>query len=183
MMKVTERELILGVATLACVVLGGTWYGVNGKVAEWKSRKGEILRLRDQITRHQAAIKMQDEWADELHGLEQELRVFDTGQRSVSPELMKTVNSIADKYELKISKTNPQAEKPTGDLFELGINCTWQGKLDAVVGFLTELQQQGVRYNIRTLNIKPVGQNTGQLQGNMIIDCAFTRKAGASGQD
>jgi hypothetical protein len=149
---------------------------VNGKVAEWKSRKGEIEHLNDQITRHEAAIRMQDEWVGELHILEKELRVFETDQRSVSPELMKTVNEIADEYELKISKSNPQAEKPTGNLFELGINCTWQGRLDALVGFLTELQQQGVRYNVRSLNIKPVGQNTGQLQGNMIIDCAFTRK-------
>ncbi len=176
-MKITERELMLGIATMACVVLGGTWLGVNGKVGEWKSKKLEITQLKEQIARHQAAIRMQDNWVDELQHLEKDLRVFDTSQRSVSPELMKIVNSIADRYELVISKTNPLGEKPTGDLFELGINCTWQGKLDAMVGFLTELQQQGVRYNVRTLNIKPMGKNTGKLQGNMVIDCAFTRKA------
>jgi len=175
-MKITERELILGVATLACVVFGGTWYGIDGKVAQWKARKSEIGRLREQITMHEAAIRMQEEWTDELRELEKDLRVFDKNQRSVSPDLMKTVNAIADKHELKITKSNPQQEKPTGDLFELGISCTWQGKIDAMVGFLTELQQQGVRYNVRTLNVRPVGQNYASLQGNMIIDCAFTRK-------
>jgi Tfp pilus assembly protein PilO len=175
-MKITDRELVLGIATMACVLFGGTWFAVNGKAAEWKTKKTEIFRLREQISRHQAAIRMQDEWLDELHELEKKLRVFDTGQRSVSPDLMKTIDIIANEHELNITKTNPQAERPTGDLFEMSLNCTWQGELDAVVGFLTKLQQQGVRYNVRTLNIKPLGKNTGKLQGNMVIDCAFTRR-------
>jgi len=182
-MKISDRELVLGMATMACVLFGGTWFVINGKVAEWKSQKTEIYRLREQISRHQAAIRMQDDWLDELQELEQELRVFDLDQRSVSPELMKTIDLIAAKHALNISKTNPQKEQPTGDLFELGINCTWQGDLESVVGFLTELQQQGVRYNVRNLNIKPVGNNTGKLQGNMVIDCAFTRRADATGED
>jgi Tfp pilus assembly protein PilO len=182
-MKITDRELVLGIATMACVLFGGTWFAVNGKVAEWKTKKTEIVRLREQISRHEAAIRMQDDWLDELHELEKELRVFDTKQRSVSPDLMKTIDIIAEKYKLNITKTNPQAERPTDDLFEMSLNCTWQGELDAVVGFLTELQQQGVRYNIRTLNIKPLGQNTGKLQGNMVIDCAFTRRNTAAEQE
>ena len=182
-MKISDRELVLGVATIACVLFGGTWFGVNGKVDEWKAKKTEIFRLREQISRHQTAIRMQDDWLDELHNLEKDLRIFDTEQRSVSPELMKTIDIIAVKYELKISKTNPQGEQPTGDLFELGLNCTWQGELVAVVDFLTELQQQGVRYNVRTLNIKPAGRNTGKLQGNMVIDCAFTRRPGVDDKD
>lgn len=182
-MKISEREMMLGVATLALILFGGTWYAVNGKVAEWKARKTEIFQLQKQISRHQAAIRMQDDWVGELRELEKDLRVFDTTQRSVSPDLMKTIDAISDKYELDISKTNPQQEKPTGNLLEMGINCTWNGKLDAVVGFLADLQQQGVRYNVRSLNIKPLGKNTGKLQGNMIIDCAYTRKAGSSGKE
>jgi len=178
-MKISDRELILGVATMACVLFGGTWFAANGKIDEWKAKKTEIGLLREQISRHQAAIRMQDAWAEELQELEKELRIFDTNQRSVSPDLMKTIDIVAAKYELKISKQNPQNERPTGDLFELGLNCTWQGELSAMVGFLTELQQQGVRYNVRTLNIKPMGKNDGALQGNMVIDCAFTRRPNA----
>lgn len=182
-MKITDRELVLGVATMACVLFGGTWLAVDGKVDEWKTRKTEIKSLREKISRHETAIRMQDEWVGELHELEQDLRIFDVDERSVSPDLMKTINTIADKYELNITKSNPQNEKPTGDLFELGINCTWQGNLAALVGFLTELQQQGERYNVRTLNIKPMGRNTGNLQGNMVIDCAFTRRPIGSAED
>ena len=182
-MKITDRELVLGIATMACVLFGGTWFALNGKVEQWKSKKTEIFRLREQISRHEAAIRMQDDWVDDLRELEKNLRAFDTDQRSVSPDLMKTIDIISEKYELNITKTNPMGEKPTGDLFELGLNCTWQGDLSALVGFLTELQQQGVRYDVRTLNIKPLGQNTGKLQGNMVIDCAFTRRPGAADEE
>ena len=88
---------------------------------------------------------------------------------------MKTIKTISDKYGLDITRNQPYAEKPTGDLFELGINCTWQGTLDAIVGFLAELQQQGVSYDVRQLNVTPLGRNTGRLKGNMVIHCAYTR--------
>lgn len=175
-MKITQREMTLGVVTLACVLVGATWYGVDKKTEEWKAKKTQIEKLRQQISLNQNAIKMQDTWMDELNVLQQDLRVFDDDERSASPELMKTIKAISDTHELDITRSQPYAEKPTGDLFELGINCTWQGTLEAVVGFLADLQQQGVRYDIRTLNIQPVGKNSGQLKGNMVINCAYTRK-------
>ena len=101
-------------------------------------------------------------------------------QRNASPELMKTIKAISANHDLDITRSQPHAEKPTGDLFELGINCTWQGTLDAMVGFLAELQQQGVNYDVRQLNVTPVGKNTGKLKGNMVIHCAYTRKAKAA---
>ncbi|MBN2163428.1 MAG: hypothetical protein JXR25_10780 [Pontiellaceae bacterium] len=176
-MKISQREMVLGVATLAVLLIGGSWYAINGKLAAWKAMKPEMARLQNEIVRHEAAIKMQGSWEGDLEELQKDLLVYDTGQRSVSPELMKTINAISNKHELEITRTNPYAEKPTGNLFELGINCTWQGSLDALVGFLTELQQQGIRYDVRTLNIQPMGKNTGKLKGNMIIDCAYTRQA------
>jgi Tfp pilus assembly protein PilO len=175
-MKISEREMILGVATLACVLVGVTWYTANGKVAEWKEKKDEIASVQRQIREHKAAISKQDDWSGELALLEQELLAFDINQRSVSPELMKTINTLADKYALQITRTTPSGEKPTGDLYELSINCQWQGRLESLVAFLADLQQEGIRYDVRTLNILPRGNNTGLLSGSMIIDCAFTRR-------
>jgi hypothetical protein len=88
---------------------------------------------------------------------------------------MKIIKEISVRYGLDITRNQPYSEKPTGDLFELGINCTWQGSLDAIVGFLTDLQQQGVNYDVRQLNVSPAGRNSGNLKGNMVIHCAYTR--------
>ena len=175
-MKISKREMTLGILTLAALLGGATWYIVSSKVETWKGKATEIEKLEQQIRHHQTAIKMQNEWLGELTELQSQLPVFDTQNRSVSPELMKTIKALASKHGIAILRSNPRAEKPTGDLFELGINCTWEGSLDAMVGFLTDLQQQGVRYDARTLSVVPVGKNTGKLKGNMVIQCAFTRK-------
>ena len=37
------------------------------------------------------------------------------------------------------------------------------------------MQQKGVQYDIRTLNISPEGKNTGRLKGNMVIHCAYIK--------
>ena len=181
-MKITQREMILGAVALACVLVGTTWYAVDKKAGAWKSKKAQIENLQQKIRLHQNAIKMQDNWMDELELLQQDLRVFDDDQRSVSPQLMKTIKAISSEHELEITRSQPYGEKLTGNLFELGINCTWQGTLDALVGFLADLQQQGVRYDVRTLNIQPVGKNSGKLKGNMVINCAYTRQAAPDGE-
>jgi hypothetical protein len=175
-MKISQREMILGVATLACVLGGITWYIIDSKANTWKMNKVAIKKIEQQIRLDQTRIKMQDEWLEELGKLQEDLRVFDTQQRSVAPELMKTIKSISNRHGLDITRSQPRSEKPTGDLFELSINCTWEGELDSLVGFLADLQQQGVRYDVRNLNISPAGKNTNRLKGNMVINCAYTRK-------
>ncbi|MDH3981362.1 MAG: type II secretion system protein M [Kiritimatiellaceae bacterium] len=175
-MKISQREMVLGVVTLTAILAGATWYLVNQKIDIHKANKIQIEQLKQQARLDNRRIKMQDEWIAELNELQKDLRVFDTNLKNPSPELMKTINAVAQKYNLDINRNQPRGEKPTGDLFELSINCTWEGKLEAMVDFLTDLQQQGVRYDVRSLNITPVGKNSGRLKGNMLINCAYMRK-------
>jgi Tfp pilus assembly protein PilO len=175
-MKISQREMILGVTTLAAVLVGLTWVIVDSKTETYKAKKIEIENLKAQIRLDERRIKMQEEWITELNELQKDLRVFDIKQKSVAPDLMKTIKSISSKHGLNINRYQPYAEKPTSDLFELGINCSWEGKLEAMVGFLTDLQQQGVRYDVRSLNVTPAGKNSGNLKVNMVINCAYTRK-------
>ncbi len=175
-MKISHREMRLGTTTLAIILFGYTWYTVDNKTDAWKSKKNEIEQLKAQIRLDQRRISMQEEWMAELNELQKDLRVFDSKKTSVAPDLMKTIKIISNKNNLDITRSQPYPEKLTGDLFELGINCTWEGNLSAIVGFLTDLQQQSVRYDIRSLNITPLGKNTGKLKGNMVINCAYTKK-------
>ncbi len=175
-MKISQREMVLGAVTLSAVLIGITWYMVDSHTEQYKAKKIEITNLRAQVRLDERRITMQEEWMAELNELQKDLRVFDSNKKSVAPELMKTIKGISSRHGLDINRSQPYAEKPTDDLFELGINCTWEGKLEAVVGFLTDLQQQGVRYDVRSLNVTPVGKNTGKLKGNMVINCAYTKK-------
>jgi len=175
-MKISQREMGIGVLTLAIVLATFTWYIVDGKLADWHGLAQQATQTKQQIHRYQTAIRMHQKWTDDLNKLQSQLRVFKPSQRSVSPDLMKTIKSISSKHGLDITRSQPYAEKPTGDLFEMGINCSWQGSLEALVGFLAELQQQGVRYDVRQLQITPQGKGTTNLKGSMLIHCAYTRK-------
>ncbi|MEE9369307.1 MAG: GspMb/PilO family protein [Pontiella sp.] len=179
-MKISQREMILGVGTLAAVLIGLSIYMVDSKSDAYQAKQTEIENLQAQIRLDERRIRMQEEWIAELNELQKDLRVFDSKQQSVAPELMKTIKGISSKHGFDITRSQPHPEKPTGDLVELGINCTWVGKLPAIVGFLTELQQQGVRYDVTSLNITPAGKNTGSLKGNIVINCAYTKKPNAS---
>lgn len=175
-MKISKREMTLGVLTLTAVLIGSTWYIVDNKTSQWKNKAKEITHLKQQLVYYKNAITMQDNWLDELDELESQLPIFDAEKRSVAPILMETVKQIAARHQVLIPKSNPRTEKPTEDLFELGISCSWEGTLEAITHFLSDLQKQGVRYNIQSLTIKPVGKNSGKLTGNMLINCAYTRQ-------
>lgn len=181
-MKISQRETTLGILTLTAVLAGAAWYIVDNKTDDWKAKATQIEKLEQQISLHQKAIQMQENWLDELNELQAKLPIFDIQKRSVSPELVKAIKAIAKKHDVTISKNTPRAEKSTDNLFELGINCTWEGTLKAMVHFLGDLQKQGLRYDVRTLTVSPVGKNTGKLKGNMVIHCAFTRKPSAPGK-
>ena len=114
-MKISQREMMLGVVTRACVLAGTTWYAVDKKTEAWKSKKTQIESLRQQIRLNQNAIKMQDSWMGELDLLQQDLRIFDDDQRSVAPQLMKTIKAISSEHELEITRSQPYGEKPTGN--------------------------------------------------------------------
>lgn len=176
-MKISQREMVLAIATLAAVLGGLTWYVVDNKAQEWKTKANEMAKIEQQISLHQNAIKMQDNWMDELNGLQQDLRIFPPEQKSVAPDLSKTIKGISSTHGLDITRTQPYNEKQIDDLYEIGINCTWEGTLESLVHFLTEIQQQGVRYDVRQLNVTPVGKNTGRLKGNMVVHCVYTRRA------
>ena len=175
-MKITQREMFLGLAAMTAILGGSIWYVADKNFNEWKLKATQIEDTQGSIRKNKTAIKMQATWMDELTQLQSELPTFDLQKKSVSPELVKIIKAVADTYQLDITRTQPFAEKATGDLFELGINCTWEGSLEAMVQFLTDIQQQGVRYDVRSLNVKPLGKNSGKLTGNMVIHCAYTRK-------
>ena len=175
-MKISQREITLGVATFAALLIGLTWYIVDHKADNWKSKANEIVKLEQQASLYKNAIKMQESWMGDLETLQEDLRVFEANGRTVSPELMKTIKGISSTHGLDITRTQPYEEKQIGDLYEIGINCTWEGTLDSMVHFLAEIQQQGVRYDVRQLNVSPVGKNTGRLKGNMVIHCVYTRR-------
>jgi len=175
-MKLNQRETTLLILTLATILLGGTWYIVKDKMAAFEAMKQEKIQLQRNIDFSLQTIKRQKQWVERLNKLQSKLRIFSTTQHSVAPQLVRQIKSYALRHGVTIINTTPRKEKTIGDLYELGINCSWEGSQKQLVDFLFELQKNNIRYDVRDLKIKAKGKNTGQLSGNMVVYCAFIRK-------
>lgn len=173
-MKISRREMIIGVATLFTVLFGVT-YGLGGsKIEEQRKMAEDKTRLLRQIKLHQRILEEKESWRGRLEELQAQLPVYD--QRvSVNGEILKSIKRVADQHKLDLTKSRTDPEKAIGNLFELSVVCEWEGELDALVHFLYAVNEQGLRFDIRELTIRPDAKRAGIIRGSIIIDCAYRR--------
>jgi len=179
-MKISNRELILTLATVAVLLFGFTYWMAGSKITEQREMASEKIRLRRQIELHKRILAEKENWIGKLNELQAQLPVY--GRKvSVNVDLPKAIKRIADRHRLNLPLTQPEGENQIDSLYELSVRCEWQGSLDSVVHFLYDLHAQGIRFDIRQINIKPVAKQEGMLKGSMMINCAYRRdEAGES---
>ena len=174
-MKISEREMWLILITYVSIMIFFLFIYINNKNEDYKNNEIEINSINSKILSNNKFINMNSIWENELIILEKKLKKFEKNEKSVSPQLMQEIKKIASSNGVNITRNQPFDEKPIGDLFEIGINCTWNSNLESLILFLAELQKNNLRYNIKTINIMPDTKDS-KLKGNMIIECAFMKK-------
>lgn len=174
-MKISTREMWLILTTYISILLFFIIIYINKKNEAYKINEIEINSLNSKIISNNKFINMNKMFEDELMILEKNIMKFDKNEKSVSPKLMQEIKKIASKNGVSITRNQPFDEKPIGDLFEIGINCTWNSNLKSLISFLAELQKNNQRYKVKTINIMPDAKDS-QLKGNMIIECAYMKK-------
>ena len=173
-MKMSKREIIIGMVTLAMVLFGFTYWMAGSKISEQREMASEKTHLRRQIKLHKRILKEKKNWIGRLEALQSALTVYDR-RTSVSVMLSKEIKRMADDHGLDLTRTQPGDEKKIGSLHELNVYCEWLGDLDAVVHFLYALHSQGIRFDVHQISIKPVAKQEGMLKGSMNINCAYRR--------
>ena len=174
-MNLSRRETTIAVLTLA-LLLGGVTYWLSGtKISEQRRLAEEQERLLRQIQLHKRILNEQNSWTSRLEELQAQLPVYDE-KISITAELMKEIKRMADKHRIDLLRTQPYREEQIGSLFELGVSCNWEGNLDGLVHFLYELNSQGLRFDVRQINITPDPNRESILKGSMIIDCAYRKR-------
>ena len=98
----------------------------------------------------------------------------------VTAELLRTIEGIAARTQLTLVRRESEKEKTAGEVFEVAINCTWNGNLESITRFMYEVQSQSVLLDIRQLSITPA-RTGGGLSGTFSVACAYTRAKSASG--
>ncbi len=173
-MSLSTRELSLGWITMVTILLGATYYFGQPMTQEWKNS----LRARDALDQRQRdaerLLRGRSGIDERLAELRKQLPQYPQGQ-DVTAEQMRTLDRTAQQNNLVLLRREPEKERNIGDLYELSINCTWEGDLDAVVRFLYALQTQGAILDVRQLTMSPGQGGAGRLKGNFTVDCAYAR--------
>jgi hypothetical protein len=177
-MKISKREGILGLVTLAAVLFTVTVWLADSRLAEQRRMRDDKERLLREIKLHQRILAEKDNWAVRLQELQKQVPVY-SEKSSVSSEMLKLISSMANGHSLDLIRTQPYREEQVGSLYELGVNCDWEGTLDSLVRFLYDLQQQGLRFDVRQLTAQPHAQRDQILKGSMTIDCAYRKEPAA----
>lgn len=180
-MKISTRELVLGWLTMVTVLLGITYWLGLPKADEWKNaiKAGDALELRKKEAQH--LIGGREDINQRFDVLRQSLPKHPAG-KDVTAELLITLERTAQQHGLVLLRREPEQERSVGDLYEVAINCTWEGELDALTHFLYALQVQGAILDIRQLSATPGPGGPGRLKGNFTVDCAYSRESSAPPQ-
>ena len=73
------------------------------------------------------------------------------------------------------------AEKETlrGNMYEVAVNCKWEGKLESLTRFLFDLQKEDVILDVSQLNVSPNEKKV--LRGGFTVYCSYSRIPTAGG--
>jgi Tfp pilus assembly protein PilO len=173
-MKFSTRELSLAWVTMVVIVLGLTYWFGRSKAQAWRSagQAREALTLRKRAA--ERLLKDQPEVNASLETLRKQLPQYPAG-KDVTAEILMTLERTAQEQGLTLLRRMPDKEKNVGDLYEVAIDCTWEGELGAIAHFLYALQVQGAILDVSQLTVSPGQGGPGRLKGNFTVNYAYTR--------
>ena len=174
-MNVSQRELTMGMVTLALVVLGGTYMLGRPMLQKWGAAGAIRQRMAEENKFSTRLINQREDAVKHLDELRGTLPKYRPDQ-PVTAELLKLIKKTADENQLVLSRLEPDKESQVGDLSEVAIDCQWDGSLEALTHFLYAVQVQGAILDIRQLNVSPMQGAAGRLKGNFSVFCAFSRQ-------
>ena len=175
-MRISTRELMLAWLTLVVVVLALSWYTGRRK---WDA----FQQAREQSSGLAARMEHDERLLDERAALMQRLQTLrdqlpsHPAKLDVTSELLRSLEQTANKNVLVLKTRSAGNESVSSNqLYEISIKCDWEGTLETLVPFLFDIQEQGVRYDIRELRVVPSRGEKERLNGNFILDCAYSRQ-------
>jgi Tfp pilus assembly protein PilO len=177
--SISSRELNLAWFAAVAVVLALTYFFGESKLAAWREVAKESGTYGSRILVAQRMLDQRDEWNQRLdqHRAELPLHPLD---KDVTTELIKTIERMAQENGLVLLRRDSDPERSVGSLYEVAINCTWEGTLEQLIGFLYAVQIKGAILDIQQLQVTPVSGHPGRLKGSFTVDCAYTRGAAGS---
>lgn len=174
-MKMSSREIILAWLTCLAIIGGVTFWFIEPRLRTLRDMSRRITIAERKIERDQNLLNTRQEWNQRLTELRKTLTKYPQ-DKDLTAEYLKLIERLAKENNLTLVQRRPDKEKTQGGLYELSINCTWEGNLEAIVRFLYTLEQQDVSMTIEELTISTISGKNDQLRGSFSLICAYTRE-------
>ena len=171
-MKFSPREYILAWITAVIVLFGLTAIIVMPKIREIGRLREDGVKFQRKLTVAERTVSQKGDWDKRLQALQSRLNQYPQG-KDVTADMLIALERIAAKHPLKMISRDVEKETVHGDLYELAINCKWEGNLQGIVAFLFDLQSEGVMMDTSQISIAPNERRV--LRGSMIVNAAYCR--------
>ena len=174
-MKISPREQAMAAVTLMILLYGMLGLGARGRLDTIRM----LYRMRDEQARlledRGALVAQRAEWERQYAGLRELMPVFEPGRR-VDTYWLGIMDRLAAKNNLSIIRRQVGTERQIGDVYEMSIECRdWEGSLEALVGFLYDLQSEGAMLDVRQMFVRPTPNRPALLRGSFTLYCAYLR--------
>ena len=163
-------------AVTVCVALFGFLaLTAKGQIAGIRSRRAEADRLARRLELQTALIDAKDDWAARYEAVRDRMPVF-SGTEQVGPYWGKIMDDAAHEHDLHIQQRNSKEETVVAGVCELPIEVRqWEGTLEALVGFVHQVESTGAMLEVRELRVSPIQNRQGWLKGSFTLSCAYLR--------
>lgn len=171
-MKMSPRELVLLGVTCAVALGGLTFLLCSPRFAEWKAlqEKQEQTARKTEVTQH--LVDQAPRWDKRLADLRAKLPVY-AAEKDVTADLLIKIEQLATARGLTLPSRDMEKETAKGDMYELAANCKWEGKLEALIRFLFDLQKEDAILDISALSASPNERKV--LRGSFTVYCSYSR--------
>jgi hypothetical protein len=171
-MKLTNREMILGWATLLAVLLMVLYLIGAARWEQARTLSQERATLVRQLRDTERLLARRGDVDARLVAIRKRLPQYAPG-RDVTADILRDLENTARTHNVTLTRRDAERERSAGELMEVSVLCTWEADLDGLVHFLYALESQGVTRQVRQLTVSPGPDR--RLKGNVVADHAYTR--------
>lgn len=174
-MKLSAREMGLGMITLLLLLFGVTYLVVAPKIKVWQERLETRKAQFQRIEVLERLVASRAHWDQRLADLHVRLSRYPDAM-DVTADYMKILERVAKENNITLVQRKPQKERRQGNCYEMPIDCTWEGDLNGLVHFLYAVGQEKVTMDMGDLSVSLMAGGKGRLKGNFTLMCLYTRE-------
>jgi Tfp pilus assembly protein PilO len=180
-MKLPLRDLIMLGVTGVILLFGITYMVSVPKIKTLQSLRQDQIALDQRVAMTERLVAQTGQWESRLRDQRKSLPSY-PATKDVTADMLIEIENMARQNGVTLLSRDVEKEVQHGTLFELSVNCKWEGSLKAIVAFLFEIQQKGAMLDVSQLTVAPNEKRV--LRGTFTINSSYTREpSGTAGGD